>query len=78
LPLAVRPARSMAPVRSRIDSRRVVLPLWKGPTMAMHRGPPFDLPLNAMSFCLLPPVRVLRRVTRMVCPSAAEGKRVCE
>src|SRR4051812_16311685 len=29
----------MAPVRARIASRRVVLPLWKGPTSAMHRGP---------------------------------------
>src|SRR3954454_6871223 len=29
----------MAPVRARMASRSVVLPLWKGPTSAMHRGP---------------------------------------
>ena len=29
----------MAPVRASIASRSVVLPLWKGPTSAMHRGP---------------------------------------
>jgi hypothetical protein len=29
----------MAPVRANIASRSVVLPLWKGPTSAMHRGP---------------------------------------
>ncbi len=31
--------RGMAPVRARIASRRVVFPLAKGPTMAMHFGP---------------------------------------
>src|SRR5580704_2450319 len=29
----------MAPVRANIASRSVVLPLWNGPTSAMHRGP---------------------------------------
>src|ERR1700694_3065293 len=29
----------MAPVRARMASSSVVLPLWKGPTSAMHRGP---------------------------------------
>src|SRR5687768_16770214 len=29
----------MAPVRANMASRSVVLPLWKGPTSAMHRGP---------------------------------------
>src|SRR3954464_8137986 len=29
----------MAPVRARIASSNVVLPLWNGPTNAMHRGP---------------------------------------
>ena len=31
--------RGIAPVRANIASRSVVLPLWKGPTNAMHRGP---------------------------------------
>src|ERR1700692_4917974 len=33
------PARGIALVRANIASRSVVLPLWKGPTSAMHRGP---------------------------------------
>src|SRR6267142_4473347 len=33
------PALRMAPVRASMASRSVVLPLWKGPTSAMHRGP---------------------------------------
>jgi hypothetical protein len=47
-PLVTRPERWIVPVRSRIDSSNVVLPLWKGPTMAMHRGPDAGLPLGAM------------------------------
>src|SRR5215467_9592116 len=39
----------MAPVRARIASRSVVLPLWKGPTSATHRGPMFLVPLGP--FC---------------------------
>src|SRR5579871_151693 len=33
------PTREIAPVRANIASNSVVLPLWKGPTSAMHRGP---------------------------------------
>ncbi len=33
------PCRDSAPVRARRLSRSVVLPLWKGPTIAMSRGP---------------------------------------
>src|SRR5882672_11628666 len=39
VPASTLPARGTAPVRANIASRRVVLPLWKGPTSAMHRGP---------------------------------------
>src|ERR1700761_7259908 len=39
VPASTLPARGIAPVRASIASRRVVLPLWKGPTSAMHRGP---------------------------------------
>src|ERR1700722_6861555 len=38
-PVLTLPALGMAPVRARIASNSVVLPLWKGPTSAMHRGP---------------------------------------
>ena len=31
--------------------RSVVLPLWKGPTSAMHRGPRLLVPLGPLSFC---------------------------
>src|SRR5450631_1624487 len=39
VPASTLPARGIAPVRAKIASRSVVLPLWKGPTSAMHRGP---------------------------------------
>src|ERR1700760_4950170 len=39
VPASTLPALGIAPVRARMASRRVVLPLWKGPTSAMHRGP---------------------------------------
>src|SRR6476646_3966106 len=39
VPASTLPALLMAPVRASIASRRVVLPLWKGPTSAMHRRP---------------------------------------
>src|SRR5580698_11642252 len=39
VPASTLPARGIAPVRANIASRSVVLPLWKGPTSAMHRGP---------------------------------------
>src|ERR1700687_458588 len=39
VPASTLPARGIAPVRAIIASRSVVLPLWKGPTSAMHRGP---------------------------------------
>src|SRR6202043_3765395 len=39
VPASTLPARGTAPVRAMIASRSVVLPLWKGPTSAMHRGP---------------------------------------
>src|SRR5262249_24447056 len=38
----------MAPVRARIASSSVVLPLWNGPTSAMHRGPVALVPFCAM------------------------------
>ena len=47
----------MAPVRARIASRSVVLPLAKGPTMAMHFGPvrlpPARLPISLTSSSLI-------------------------
>src|ERR1700690_1866729 len=39
VPASTLPARGIAPLRANIASRSVVLPLWKGPTSAMHRGP---------------------------------------
>src|SRR5215831_3532477 len=39
VPASTLPARGIAPVRARIASKSVVLPLWKGPTSAIHRGP---------------------------------------
>src|SRR3984885_11745058 len=53
VPASTLPARGMAPVRAMIASRSVVLPLWNGPTSAMHRGPRGLLtscPIAASSF----------------------------
>src|SRR5262249_13315080 len=43
------PWRWIAPVRARIASSSVVLPLWNGPTSAMHRGPVALVPFCAIS-----------------------------
>src|SRR3984893_10363470 len=39
VPASTAPWRCTAPVRARIASSSVVLPLWNGPTSAMHLGP---------------------------------------
>src|SRR5215475_8865200 len=51
VPASTVPWRWTAPVRARIASKRVVLPLWKGPTSAIHRGPKLLVPLGPLSFC---------------------------
>ena len=68
-----RPARSTVPVRSRMASRREVLPLWKGPTMAMHRGPASGLPF---AMIIPPSPRRLLASARsgMLCLSRRDGK----
>ena len=67
LPVLARPARSIVPVRSRMASRREVLPLWKGPTMAMHRGPASGLPF-AMIIPPLAPAPSRERSIRNALP----------
>src|SRR6266850_3424 len=49
LPASTVPWRWIAPVRARIASSKVVLPLWNGPTSAMHRGPVARVPFCAIS-----------------------------
>src|SRR6202166_4794295 len=39
VPASTLPTRGIAPVRAILASRSVGLPLWKGTTSAMHRGP---------------------------------------
>src|SRR6266404_1667192 len=48
VPASTLPARGIAPVRARIASSSVVLPLWNGPTSAMHRGPGARVPFCAI------------------------------
>src|SRR6516165_11304307 len=50
VPASTVPCRCTPPVRARIASNRVVLPLWNGPASAMHRGPLFLLPLGPVPF----------------------------
>src|SRR5262249_768508 len=45
LPASIVPWRAIAPVRARIASSSVVLPLWNGPTSATQRGPTARAPL---------------------------------
>ena len=47
LPASTVPWRAITPVRVRMASRSVVLPLWKGPTSATQRGPAARAPLLA-------------------------------
>src|SRR3954447_11242502 len=53
VPASTVPWRWIAPVRARMASRSVVLPLWKGPTSATHRGPEFLVPFGAEPFCAI-------------------------
>src|SRR5882757_2509625 len=48
-PASIEPWRWIAPLRASIASSSVVLPLWNGPTSAMHRGPEDRVPFCAMS-----------------------------
>src|SRR5437870_11594328 len=65
VPASTLPARGIAPVRARMASRSVVLPLWNGPTSAMHRGPlgllPPDCPISA-SVAEVRPLRACRDI----------------
>src|SRR6201996_991445 len=47
VPVSTEPIRWVAPVCAKIASSKVVLPLWNGPTSAIHRGPEFDLGMFA-------------------------------
>src|SRR5712691_13332717 len=59
VPASTVPWRGIAPVRARIASSSVVLPLWNGPTSAMHRGPEALVPFCAISASLAHPRRGL-------------------
>src|SRR6266540_779224 len=59
VPVSTVPWRWIAPVRARIASSSVVLPLWNGPTSAMHRGPEARVPFCAISASLAHPRRGL-------------------
>src|ERR1700692_4415373 len=52
VPASTVPCRCTAPVRARIASRSVVLPLWNGPTSAMHLGPLGPLSLSPITASL--------------------------
>src|SRR5213076_331366 len=75
VPASTLPAFLMAPVRANIASKSVVLPLWKGPTSAMHCGPRGLLtscPIAASLFGARP---VIGSADQMVRPRARFGKR---
>src|SRR5712671_4236286 len=74
VPASTLPALRMAPVRANMASRSVVLPLWKGPTSAMHRGPRGLLtscPIAASSFGARP---VIGSADLMLRPRVRFGK----
>src|SRR5882762_3113294 len=75
VPASTLPALRMAPVRANMASNSVVLPLWKGPTSAMHRGPRGLLtscPIAASLFGARP---VIGSADQMLRPSRDFGKR---
>src|SRR5437870_13482358 len=70
----------MAPVRASIASRSVVLPLWKGPTSAMHRGPRGLLtscPIAASSSGARPLIGSANRMLRLSPRFGKQEKRRC-
>src|SRR4051794_32315272 len=75
VPLATVPGFSMAPVRARIASSRLVLPLANGPTIAIDRGPvlrPLSLilpPLPARSGSSKAPIAAREEAERQFQPS---------
>ena len=74
VPASTLPALWMAPVRANMASRSVVLPLWKGPTSAMHRGPRGLLtscPIAASLFGARP---MIGSADQMLRPSRRFGK----
>src|SRR5882724_2427473 len=74
VPASTLPALRMAPVRANMASKSVVLPLWKGPTSAMHRGPRGLLtscPIAASLFGARP---MIGSANQMLRPSRRFGK----
>src|SRR6266849_10760396 len=65
VPASTVPWRCTAPVRARIASRSVVLPLWNGPTSAMHLGPLGPLSLSPIIASLDFRDRALRRSVKL-------------
>src|SRR5262249_58775366 len=61
LPVSTVPWRATAPVRARIASSSVVLPLWNGPTSATQRGPTARAPLPPFAAIVTSRTRPRRR-----------------
>src|SRR5207344_2096022 len=74
VPASTLPALRMAPVRARMASRSVVLPLWKGPTSAMHRGPRGLLTSCPIAASLVGARPVIGSADQMLRPSRRFGK----
>src|SRR5438552_14028340 len=76
VPASTVPWRWIAPVRARIASSNVVLPLWNGPTSAMHRGPVARVPFCAMNdLSLAVAAAVVGAVSAIVSGGGDTGKR---
>src|SRR5436309_11486688 len=75
VPASTLPARGMAPVRANMASRSVVLPLWNGPTSAMHRGPRGLLTSCPIAASLVGARPLIGSADRIVPPSREFGKR---
>src|SRR3954470_1476977 len=75
VPASTLPALWMAPVRANMASRSVVLPLWKGPTSAMHRGPRGLLTSCPIAASLVGARPMIGSADQMLRPSRDFGKR---
>ena len=76
VPASTVPWRWIAPVRARMASSSVVLPLWNGPTSAMHRGPRGPPPLSPISASSIDRDRLWPVCDTIVSGAHADGKSV--
>jgi len=72
-PSRTEPCRDSAPLRPRMLSSKVVLPLWNGPTSAINRGPLTRLSPFWVSLMVLAPLMVCARYVLLLVANISRG-----